>query len=163
MMSILMNTNPTIFWRTLSLLIVLTLARPASMAALCLGQDRSDTAGSSEQQRLREWPQLKGNSGFTGLSSDESVKPPLKLVWSYRLDGDSSGDAGAGLIVAGGKVFATVANSHSIVALDADTGGFCWEYHDPSIGQVGYLGHAPVPAHHDGHLVLWQRSQAMSS
>ena len=50
-----------------------------------------------------EWPQLKGNPGFTGLSPDDSIKPPLKLKWSYRLDGDASGDAGAGVIVAGGK------------------------------------------------------------
>lgn len=100
-------------------------------AATCPGQDLSkDSAGASQSQRLREWPQLKGNSGFTGLSTDDSVKPPLKLVWSYRLDGDASGDAGAGVIVAGGKVFVPVANSHSIVSLDADNGHFCWEHGD---------------------------------
>ena len=49
--------------------------------------------GAFEEQRPHEWPQLKGNSGFTGLSPDDTVKPPLKLVWSYRLDGDASGDA----------------------------------------------------------------------
>ncbi len=128
----------------------------SSIAGLCLGQDRK-LHGSSPEQRQREWPQLKGNAGFTGLSTDDSVKPPLKLVWSYRLDGDASGDAGAGVIVAGGKVFASVANSHSIVALSADTGEFCWEYFDSSIGKIGYLGHAPVPAYHNGHLVLWRR------
>ena len=79
--------------------------------------------------------------GFTGLSPDDTVKPPLKLVWSYRLDGDASGDAGVGVIVAGGKVFVTSANSHSLVALDADTGHFRWEYRDPSIGYEGYIGH----------------------
>lgn len=129
--------------------------------AVCCGQDSSQAIpGAAEKQRLREWPQLKGNSGFTGLSPDDAVKPPLKLMWSYRLDGDASGDAGAGVIVAGGKVFASVANSHSIVALNADNGRFCWEYRDQSIGQIGYLGHAPVPAYHDGHVILWNKRKS---
>ena len=34
--------------------------------------------GASEEERPYEWPQLKGDSGFTGLSPDDSVKPPLK-------------------------------------------------------------------------------------
>ena len=116
--------------------------------------------GASEEQGLHEWPQLKGNSGFTGLSPDDTVKPPLKLVWSYRLDGDASGDAGVGVIVAGGKVFVTVANSHSIVALDAESGHFRWEHRDPSIGYVGYIGHLTVPSYDNGHVLLWQRHQS---
>ena len=115
--------------QTARFLAVLLLGFVAIGADICLGQVSSkDAAGASEIRHLREWPQLKGNSGFTGLSSDDSVKPPLKLVWSYRLDGDASGDAGAGVIVAGGKVFLPVANSHSIVALDANNGRFCWEH-----------------------------------
>ena len=35
---------------------------------------------SAAQRTQSEWPQLKGNSGFTGLSPDDSVKPPLKLL-----------------------------------------------------------------------------------
>jgi len=116
--------------------------------------------GASENRRLDEWPQLKGNSGFTGLSPDDTVKPPLKLVWSYRLDGDASGDAGAGVIVAGGKVLVTSANSHSIVALDADTGHFRWEHRDPSIGYVGYIGHLTVPSYDNGRVLLWQRHKS---
>ena len=118
------------------------------------------TLGASEEQRPHEWPQLKGNSGFTGLSPDDTVKPPLRLAWSYRLDGDSSGDAGAGLIVAQGKVFAISANSHSIVALDADDGHFCWEHRDPSIGYAGYIGHTTVPAYDNGRVLLWQRNNS---
>ena len=103
------------------------------MGDVCLGQNLSKDAGSpSESQDLREWPQIKGNSGFTGLSTDNSVKPPLKLLWSYRLDGDASGDAGSGVIVAGGKVFVCVASTHSVVALDAHSGRFCWEGEAPT-------------------------------
>ena len=146
------------------------------LTSICLGQDSSKDATSasedsasensasensaSENPRQHEWPQLKGNSGFTGLSSDDSVKPPLKLLWSYRLDGDASGDAGAGVIVADGKVFVPVANSHSIVALDANSGRFYWEHREQSIGQIGYLGHAPVPAYHRGRVILEQRRQS---
>ena len=123
-------------------------------AIFCPAQD------SANKQNLYEWPQLKGNPGFTGLSPDDSIKPPLKLLWSYRLDGDASGDAGAGVIVGGGKVFVSVANSNSIVVLDAESGKFQWEYINDAIGQIGYLGHAPVPAYHQGHLVLWHKRNA---
>lgn len=140
---------------------VLLLGFVPTMQDVCLCQDSSPAApGTSDNQQRSEWPQLTGNSGFTGLSLDDTVKPPLKLVWSYRLDGDASGDAGAGVIVAGGKVFASVANSHSIVALDADDGRFQWEHRDQSIGQIGYLGHAPVPAYHDGRVILWQKRES---
>ena len=118
------------------------------------------TLRASEEQRPHEWPQLKGNSGFTGWSPDDTVKPPLKLVWSYRLDGDASGDAGAGVIVAEGKVFVISANSHSIVALDADSGRFCWEHRDPAIGYAGYIGHMTVPAYDAGRVLLWQRNNS---
>ena len=128
------------------------------MTGFCVGQDSSKTVdGSAEQQNRREWTQLKGNSGFTGLSPDDSVKPPLKLVWSYRLDGDASGDAGAGVIVAGGKVFVPVANSHSLVALDAQNGRFCWEHRDKDVGWDGYIGHTTVPSYDNGRVIFWQR------
>lgn len=121
------------------------------------GDDAPKTDETAESAKQPEWPQLKGNSGFTGLSPDDSVKPPLKLLWSYRLDGDASGDAGAGVIVAGGKVFVPVANSHSIVALDADDGRFCWEYRDQDVGWDGYLGHTTVPSYDNGRLIFWRR------
>ncbi len=114
----------------------------------------------SDEQPASEWPQLKGNSGFTGLSPDDTVKAPLKLVWSYRLDGDASGDAGVGVVVGGGKVYVSVANAHSLVALDAETGHFCWEYRDPSIGYVGYIGHLTVPAYDNGRVLLWRRHKS---
>ena len=144
--------------QTASSLAVVLLGVVPMVGDACLGQGLSQTAASEpDGGRLHEWSQLKGNSGFTGLSSDDSVKPPLKLVWSYRLDGDASGDAGAGVIVAGGKVFASVANSHSIVALDAENGRFCWEHRDQSIGSAGYIGHTTVPSYDNCRVILWQR------
>jgi hypothetical protein len=84
------------------------------------------TAGSIRAQQ--EWPQYLGGPGHAGVSLDTSIKPPLKLVWSYRLDGDASGDAGAGVTVGGGLVFVNVSNSRALLALDAHTGAFRWEY-----------------------------------
>jgi len=85
--------------QTVRFVAVLLLGFAPIMADVCLGQDSSKrVAGAAASRRLHEWPQLKGNSGFTGLSPDDSVKPPLKLVWSYGLDGDASGEAGAGVI-----------------------------------------------------------------
>lgn len=98
-----------------------------------------------------EWPAYKGNAGITGVSPDDTIRPPFKLVWSYRLDGDASSDAGAGLTVAGGTVFVNVHNTRSILALDARTGRFAWEYSDTPIGYM------TAPTYADGRLVLWQR------
>lgn len=108
-------------------------------------------APGQEPSNTHEWPQYRGNPGCTGVSPDNSVKPPLKLVWSYRLDGDASSDAGAGVTVAAGKVFVNVANTKSILALNAHTGRFEWEYRD------SYVGYRTVAAYSDGRLILWER------
>ena len=50
--------------------------------------------------RPPEWPFYQGDPGFSGRSPDVSLKPPFKLVWTYRLDGDATGDAGGGVTVA---------------------------------------------------------------
>ncbi|MEX1097847.1 MAG: PQQ-binding-like beta-propeller repeat protein, partial [Planctomycetales bacterium] len=122
----------------------LALCAAAPLAGFAAGQDTPRRATS-------EWPQYKGNSGFTGVSSDDSIKPPLKLRWSYRLDSDASGDAGAGLTVAGGKVFANLCYARAIVALEADSGRFLWEYDDT------HIGYMTVPTWHDGRVLLWER------
>lgn len=98
-----------------------------------------------------EWPGYKGNGGLTGLSADASIRPPFALRWTYRLDGDASSDAGAGVTVAAGKVFVNVHNTRSIVALDATTGRFAWEFREQAIGYM------TAPTYADGRLYLWLR------
>jgi outer membrane protein assembly factor BamB len=98
-----------------------------------------------------EWPAYKGNAGLTGVSGDDTIRPPFKLAWTYRLDGDASSDAGAGVTVAGGKVFVNVHNTRSILALDARTGRFVWEYKESAIG------YKTAPTYADGRLYLLQR------
>jgi outer membrane protein assembly factor BamB len=97
-----------------------------------------------------EWPMYRGNPGFTGVSPDDSVRPPLKLVWSYRTDGDTSGDAGAGVTVGGGKVFVTMDNTRAILALDAADGRLLWEHSDPNIGMR-------APTYSNGRVYLWKQ------
>ena len=119
---------------------------PCLMAVLTLGQ-----AGPNPPLAGSEWPAYRGDAGLSGVSSDLTIRPPFKLVWSYRLDGDASSDAGAGVTVAGGKVFVNVHNTRSILALDARTGRFAWEYKDTPMGRM------TVPTYADGKLFLWQR------
>src|SRR5262249_48302646 len=75
----------------------------------------------------------------------------FKLAWSYRLDGDASNDAGGGVIVAAGKVFVSVRNTRSILALDARNGRFLWEQHGIAGGQ------RTVPTFADGRLFVLMR------
>src|SRR4051794_610495 len=119
---------------------------PCVLAALVIGQSEPPLAGP-------EWPAYKGDAGLTGMSADDTIRPPFKLAWSYRLDGDASSDAGAGVTVAGGKVFVNVHNTRSILALDARTGRFAWEYKGQAIGYM------TAPTYADGQLFLWLRQR----
>src|SRR5215210_4235728 len=117
---------------------------PFVLAGFLAGQ----IAAGDPPGKSSEWPAYMGNAGHTGVSSDASIRPPFKLVWAYRLDGDASSDAGAGVTVAGGKVFVNVHNTRSILALDAATGRFVWEYKGDAIG------YKTVPTFADGRLFL---------
>lgn len=129
-----------------------------SMAGPAFGQTRQIR---DETSRAREtgstWSQHRGNAGGTGVSTDPSVKPPLRLVWSYRCDSDTSGDAGAGLTVGGGKVFCNMQMTRSILTLDADTGAFCWEFTNNA------THYQQTSSYADGRLYVWLRGYGRSS
>ncbi|MBL8799005.1 MAG: PQQ-binding-like beta-propeller repeat protein [Planctomycetia bacterium] len=103
-----------------------------------------------------EWPGYKGDAGTSGCSPDATIKPPFKLAWTYRLDGDASSDAGGGVVVAGGKLFVSVHNTKALLALDARTGRFLWE----RTGIPG--GIRTVPTYADGRLHLLIREGGVS-
>jgi outer membrane protein assembly factor BamB len=124
---------------------------PCLLAALVTGQAATNTALAG-----LEWPAYKGDAGITGLSPDDSIKPPFKLAWTYRLDGDSSNDGGGGVIVAAGRVYVSVRNTRSILALDARTGRLLWETRDIAGGQ------RTVPTFADGRLFILMRDQGVS-
>ena len=109
----------------------------------------------SPASRLKgsEWPLYQGGPGFAGVSPDKTVKPPFKLVWSYRMDGDASGDAGGGVTVAGGLVYVNVLNTRSLLAIDAVSGRLRWTY------DKTYLGYRTVPSYANGRLFLWERGR----
>jgi outer membrane protein assembly factor BamB len=121
-----------------------------TLILLCV---RAVPAGESPPAKLKgaEWAHFKGNPGFTGVSPDASVKPPLKLLWSYHTGADGAGDGGAGPTVAGGKLFVPLAMKRSILALDADTGDFLWEYTNFRIHN--YV----APTYCAGRVYLWLR------
>ncbi|MHC4914749.1 MAG: outer membrane protein assembly factor BamB family protein [Planctomycetota bacterium] len=114
------------------------------------------TACSAEPAQS-EWPQYRGDAGNTGVSPDTSVKPPLKLVWSYRCDSDTSGDACAGPTVAGGKIFTPMAMGRYILALDAHTGKYLWEYRHRDLDTHAATSYA------DGMLFVWSHYYGRST
>lgn len=102
------------------------------------------------------WSQHRGNAGSTGVSADASVKPPLRMVWSYRCDSDTTGDAGSGLTVGAGKVFCNMAMTRSILAIDAESGAFCWEFFHRDVHYMQTSSFA------DGKLLVWLRRAGRS-
>lgn len=113
------------------------------------------SAAEPDVVKRHEWPQYKGSAGFTGVSADDVLKPPLKLLWTYRTDGDATGEGGQGLIVADGKVFVSLDIEGSILALDAITGDFLWEAGNGVSGRM-------APSYSNGRLFVWVRKGARS-
>jgi outer membrane protein assembly factor BamB len=129
----------------------MTTLLPCLLSALLTAQ-----AAPNQELSGAEWPAYKGDAGTSGLSQDQIVKPPFKLAWTYRLDGDASSDGGGGVIVAGGKVFVAMHNTKSILALDARTGRRLWE----RLGIAGSI--RGVPTFADGRLHLLIRDGGVS-
>jgi outer membrane protein assembly factor BamB len=123
--------------------------KPLSLSVFSLVVAAVTMAGESPAPSGSEWPAYRGGAGHTGVSPDESIKPPLKLLWSYRCDSDTSGDACAGVVVAGRKVFAKMDMTKSVIALDADAGRFLWEYSHRDMDPH------ETPTYADGRLYVW--------
>jgi len=78
------------------------------------------------QDTPHEWPMGRCNPGQTGVSPDQSVKPPLRRKWAYQTP---AGFFKAAPIAAAGKLFVTLGEGQ-LMALDADTGKHCWSRMD---------------------------------
>jgi len=103
-----------------------------------------------------EWPNHRG-AGSAGVSPDTSVKPPLELLWSYRCDSDTSGDACAGPTVGGGMIFTPMAMGRCILALEAHTGRYLWEYPHRD------LDTHTAQTYSDGKLFVWTKAYGRST
>jgi hypothetical protein len=68
-----------------------------------------------------EWPVAGGDMGFSFVSADQTIQPPLAMKWRTRVWSNFKGP----MIVAGGRVHA-VARLGQIYALDAATGMILW-------------------------------------
>ena len=91
-------------------------------AALLLATVAAHAGEGASDARKFEWPMGRGNPGLTGCSPDPAVKPPFRLRWAYQTPASYfKGEP----CVAAGKVFITLREG-PIIALDADSGRFCW-------------------------------------
>lgn len=81
-----------------------------------------------------DWPMFKHDAAHSGVA-DETVEPPLKLLWQYGTNFDISGHP----TVSGGIVYFGLCDGN-VYALDATTGAFKWKY------QAGLHGDVSSPA-----------------
>ena len=78
----------------------------------------------TQNTHAADWPQLQGNPGHTGYTSDEP-KPPYALKWIRQLKQPTH--PGVPPIVAKGKVFLGTAWGN-LLALDGNTGETTWTF-----------------------------------
>ncbi len=77
---------------------------------------------SDERRATNDWPTYRNNpgrSGFTGTS----VPSDLKRSWQQKLGGRLSS-----VVIADGKVFVSSVDTHTVHALNADSGKKLWSY-----------------------------------
>jgi outer membrane protein assembly factor BamB len=74
-------------------------------------------------QNTDEWP-IQHNVHQTGHSSTTVLKPPLKMRWATKIQGNFQGQ---GPVVAEGKVV-TQSDGGNLTCLDAETGELLWRY-----------------------------------
>ena len=90
-----------------------------------------------------EWHTAGGDMGFSFVSSDTTIKPPLRVKWRTRVWSNFKGP----MIVAEGKVFAC-ARLGQVCCLDAETGMILWRR-----CLVGTESR-PAPTYVDGRLLV---------
>ena len=73
--------------------------------------------------RPEDWPMFMYDLHFSGRSPDQTLKPPLQLLWKYK----TGGPIQASPVVANGTVYA-VSTDHRLYALDAKQWGLKWSF-----------------------------------
>ncbi len=69
-----------------------------------------------------DWPTYRHDPARSG-STSTTVTVDLKREWQVDLGGKLSA-----VVVAGGKVFVTQIDAHTVYAIDAETGGMAWQF-----------------------------------
>ena len=70
-----------------------------------------------------DWPMFMYDLHFSGRSPDQTLKPPLKLLWKYK----TGGPIQASPVVANGTVY-VASTDHRLYALDAKQWGLKWSF-----------------------------------
>jgi outer membrane protein assembly factor BamB len=91
-----------------------------------------------------DWPQYR-NDGFRSGISSSRISPELKIKWETRLIGNPSA-----MTVAAGKVFVSDVESHTLYALDRETGKEVWTY--TASGRID-----SPPVFHEGTVLFGDR------
>ena len=73
--------------------------------------------------RPEDWPMFMYDLHFSGRSPDQTLKPPLKLLWKYK----TGGPIQASPVVANGTVY-IASTDHWLYALDAKQWGIKWRF-----------------------------------
>ncbi len=73
--------------------------------------------------RPEDWPMFMYDLHFSGRSPDQTLKPPLKLLWKYK----TGGPIQASPVVANGTVY-VASTDHWLYALDAKQWGIKWRF-----------------------------------
>ena len=73
--------------------------------------------------RPEDWPMFMYDLHFSGRSADQTLNPPLKLLWKYK----TGGPIQASPVVANGTVY-VASTDHTLYALDAKQWGLKWSF-----------------------------------
>jgi len=73
--------------------------------------------------RAQDWPMFMYDLHFSGRSPDQTLKPPLQLLWKYK----TGGPIQASPIVANGTVY-VASTDRRLYALDAKQWGIKWSF-----------------------------------
>ena len=73
--------------------------------------------------RPEDWPMFMYDLHFSGRSPDQTLNPPLKLLWKYK----TGGPIQASPVVANGTVY-VASTDHRLYALDAKQWGLKWSF-----------------------------------
>lgn len=73
--------------------------------------------------RPEDWPMFMYDLYFSGRSPDQTLKPPLKLLWKFK----TGGPIQASPVVANGMVYVG-STDHTLYALDAKQWGIKWSF-----------------------------------
>lgn len=85
-------------------------------------------AQTSEDVAAADWPTIFGNSQNTSSLQDPKFKPPFRLRWATRIEGQMKSTP----VVGGGRVYAQTVNG-LITVLDQATGRILWRRFHPGM------------------------------